>query len=317
MGNVLAATSPPTGLSNNGKTPSGVRIRGNPGTMEDLHKKCKDIFPNAFEGARIVVNKPLSSHFQITHSLVMSTMQPSGYRFGANFVGANIVGPGEAYPVLVGDITPCGNVNANIIHQLNDRTNVKIQAQFEDNRAVGSITTNFKSTDSTTSVTFVNPNIVTASGLGVIQYLQSVTPNVDLGAELVYQRAQGIPFGGMAVLALSGRLKAADESYILSGTLSTSRINACYYHKGMENLAFGVEVETDFREGSSTGTFGYHYELPKANLSFKGSVDSNLVVSAVLEKKLQPLPFTFILSGLVNHGGKKSDYRFGCGLMVG
>jgi mitochondrial import receptor subunit TOM40 len=36
-----------------------------------------------------MVNKGLSSHFQITHSLAMSTTNPaqSGYKFGATYVG--------------------------------------------------------------------------------------------------------------------------------------------------------------------------------------------------------------------------------------
>jgi len=56
-------------------------------------------------------------------------MMPSGYRFGATYVGTNLVGPGEAYPVMLGEIDPDGNVNANILHQLNDRTKTKVAAQ--------------------------------------------------------------------------------------------------------------------------------------------------------------------------------------------
>lgn len=241
---------------------------------------------------------------------------PSGYKFGATYVGTNQTGPGEAYPVLLGDITPSGNVNANVIHQINDRVKFKMSAQFEDSRSMGQFSTDFKGEDYTTSLTLVNPNIVNKSGISVLQYLQSVTPRLDLGGEMVYQQGPGVPAGKMAMLSLSGRYKSPDETYTISGTCSSSRANVCYFHRGMENLSFGVEVETDFREGSSTGTFGYQYDLPKGNLSFKGSVDSNWTVGGVLEKKLLPLPFTFLLSAHVQHG-KKPDYRFGCGLMVG
>lgn len=48
---------------------------------------------------------------------------------------------------------------------------------------------------------------------------------------------------------------------------------------------------------------------------FAGSVDSNWTVAAVLEKKLQPLPFTLALSGVLNHA--KPDFKLGCGLMIG
>jgi mitochondrial import receptor subunit TOM40 len=38
-----------------------------------------------FEGAKVMINKGLSSHFQVSHTLTMSSMQPSGYRFGEQF----------------------------------------------------------------------------------------------------------------------------------------------------------------------------------------------------------------------------------------
>ena len=88
-----------------------------------------EIFPVPFEGSKVIVNKGLSNHFQISHTLTMSSLMPSGYRFGATYVGTNLVGPGEAYPVLLGDIDPDGNVNGNIIHQFNDCTKAKIAAQ--------------------------------------------------------------------------------------------------------------------------------------------------------------------------------------------
>lgn len=44
-------------------------------------------------------------------------------------------------------------------------------------------------------------------------------------------------------------------------------------------------------------------------------VDSNWSVGAVLEKKLLPLPFTFVLSGLMNHS--KNQTKIGTGLYLG
>lgn len=246
----------------------------------------------------------------------MSSVMPSGYRFGATYVGTNQVGPGEAYPVLLADIDPSGNLNANILHQLNERTKVKMSAQFDDSRVMGQTVTEYRGDDYTASCTLVNANPVTMSGIGVLQYLQSITPTIDTGAELVYQTGPQVPNGRMAALSLSARYKSPANDYVLSGTLSSIRANACYFHKAQENLSFGVEVETDFREGSSVGTFGYQYELPKDGFQFKGSVDTNWTVGAVLEKKLAPMPFTFLLSGHIVHG-RKPDYKFGCGLMIG
>lgn len=51
------------------------------------------------------------------------------YRFGATYVGTKQTCPNEAYPVLIGDIDPSGNMNANILHQLTDRIKLKLGCQ--------------------------------------------------------------------------------------------------------------------------------------------------------------------------------------------
>ncbi len=55
--------------------------------------------------------------------------------------------------------------------------------------------------------------------------------------------------------------------------------------------------------------------VPQADLVFRGMFDSIYNVGSVLEKKLQPLPFTFMLSAFLGHSNPA--YRFGFGLMVG
>lgn len=51
------------------------------------------------------------------------------------------------------------------------------------------------------------------------------------------------------------------------------------------------------------------------DISFAGSLDSNWTVSAVLEKKLNPMPFTLALGAMLNH--KKNDFRLGLGFIIG
>ena len=75
MGNVQAAES-------GGVPAAAPEPDRNPGTMEDLHKKCKDVFPMYFEGCKFLVNKGLSNNFQVSHTLTMSNTVPSGYRQG-------------------------------------------------------------------------------------------------------------------------------------------------------------------------------------------------------------------------------------------
>ena len=71
-----------------------------------------DVFPSPFEGAKLLVNKGLSNHFQISHTLTMSTLQPSGYKFGCTYVGTKQYSPSEVSRLfgnapLVGYISFC------------------------------------------------------------------------------------------------------------------------------------------------------------------------------------------------------------------
>ncbi|GAB6028102.1 hypothetical protein CHUAL_002322 [Chamberlinius hualienensis] len=342
MGNVLAASGPPPNASlltpspfptpAPSSTPLGTSTVGgdlstetkaesgdhfsetNPGTLEDLHKKCKDVYPANFEGAKFMVNKGLSNHFQISHAINLSSSTPSGYKFGATYVGTKVLGPAEAYPVLLGDIDPSGNINANIIHQFSPSTRSKFVAQIQNSKFMAAqISSDYRFKDATASVTLGNPDIVNGSGIMVAQYLQNITEKVALGAEYVYQCGPQVPGGHVALVSLAGRYLG--NNCVTSAIVGEAGVHVCYYHKASEQLQLGIEVDTNFRMKESVGSIGYQIDLPKANLVFRGMIDSNLNVGAVLEKKLLPLPFTFTLSGLINHA--KSQSRFGIGLFIG
>ncbi|GLG95373.1 hypothetical protein R5R35_013733 [Gryllus longicercus] len=286
----------------------------NPGTMEDLHKKCKDVFPVIFEGAKLMVNKGLSNHFQVSHTVNMSSVAPSGYRFGATYVGTKQYSPNEAFPVLLGDIDPSGNLNANIIHQFGPCVRTKFATQINNNKfTAAQLTTDYRGSDFTASLTFGNIDIISESGVIVAHYLQSVSKSIALGAELAYQYGPNVPGGEIAVLSAAARYSG--ENSVFSGTLGGAGLHLCYYQKASEQLQLGVELETNFRMQESIASIGYQVDLPKADLLFRGMVDSNWTVGAVLEKKLQPLPFSFALSGTMNHS--KNQFRLGCGLIIG
>ncbi|XP_071450623.1 mitochondrial import receptor subunit TOM40 homolog 1 [Hetaerina americana] len=331
MGNVLATSQPPSGgnvynfppppplvcpdpqTGGKGESAKESNIE-NPGTMEDLNKKCKDVFPVNFEGAKLMVNKGLSNHFQITHTLNMSSITPSGYRFGATYVGTKQFSPTEAFPVLLGDIDPSGNLNANIIHQFSNSLRAKFATQIQNSKIqAAQISADYKGKDYTASLTLGNPDIINESGVAVAHYLQSVTERVALGAELAYQYGPNVPGKEIALLSAAARYTGTDM--VLSGTIGGTGLHVCYYQRASEQLQLGVELETNIRLQESVASIAYQLELPRANLSFRGVVDSNWTVGAVLEKKLHPLPFTFAVSGMMNH--PKSQFRLGCGLIIG
>lgn len=111
-------------------------------------------------------------------------------------------------------------------------------------------------------------------------------------------------------------------------------MHLCYYQKASKQLQVGVELESNFRLQESVASIGYQVDLPRNDLVFRGKVffkqlrilpkfffsipghvDSNWSIGAVLEKRLNPMPFTIALSGLMNHS--KNQFRVGVGLMIG
>lgn len=270
--------------------------------------------PANFEGAKLMINKGLSNHFQVSHTINLNSSNTSGYRFGATYVGTKQMSPSEAFPVILGDIDPAGNLNANVIHQLTPNVRCKFASQIQNQKVTAAqLTTDYKGQDFTASLTVGNPNIINNSGVMVAHYLQAVTNNLALGGELAYQYGPQVPGGQIAIMSAAARY--ATEVGTWSGTIGLAGLHLCYYQKASDQLSLGVEVETNLRMQEATATMGYQIDLPKSELVFRGMVDTNWTVAAVLEKKLQPLPFTFALSGILNH--TKNQFRLGCGLIIG
>lgn len=237
-----------------------------------------------------------------------------GYRFGATYVG-DTKGPipGEAFPVLLGDIDPSGNTSATVLHHFGDNWRVKLQSQIQVGRltrfstlfliqqsklAAAHLSVERRGRYSTLGVTIANPNLVAKSGVIVGQYLRRITENLDLGVEMVYQRDRVIPGSFLSVVScftlslgnqvsvLSYAVRYLRPNWIASATFGSSGLHACYFHKQAPNLQFGVEFESNLRQGETSTTFAYQVEVPEADMIFRASVDTNWTIGAVMEKKL-------------------------------
>ncbi|KRZ51664.1 Mitochondrial import receptor subunit TOM40 -like protein [Trichinella nativa] len=285
----------------------------NPGPIEEVHKKCKDIFPVIFDGAKLHLQKSLSNHFSVGHSWNMSPVN-NGYHFCATYVGKKQMGPQEAYPVLLGDSDASGNVTARLMHHLTDRLRLTLASQLMNGRLLfGQCTAEWRGKVSTSAFTLANTDLVNDSGVMAASYFRRVHPRVDVGVELLYQYGKNVPGGQNTLLNYAARYSG--NQFTLGSTFGSNAFHLSCHVKKRENLQFGVEWETNFRTRESTASLGYQIDLPKANVVFRGIVDSNFNVGAILEKKLTPLPFTLALSGFTNFA--KDVSRFGIGLIIG
>ncbi|XP_062367418.1 mitochondrial import receptor subunit TOM40B isoform X3 [Cinclus cinclus] len=226
-----------------GRAPRRAEPRGNPGSFDELHRLCKEVFPPQMEGVKLIVTKTLSSHFQ-THQAKFVTWQFDG---------------------------------------------------------------EYRGDDCTATLTLGNPDLLGGSVIVVAHFLQSVTARLVLGGELVYHRRPGEEG---AILTLAGKYSA--PNWVTTLNVGYGGAHASYYHRANEQVQVGVELEANTRLQETNFAFGYQLNLPRANVVFRGLLDSNWSVGGVLEKKLPPLPVTLALGAFLNHWRN----RFHCGFSV-
>uniref|UniRef100_A0A4X1VRS9 Translocase of outer mitochondrial membrane 40 like n=1 Tax=Sus scrofa TaxID=9823 RepID=A0A4X1VRS9_PIG len=246
----------------------------NPGSFDELHRLCKDVFPAQMEGVKLVVNKVLSSHFQVAHTVHMSALGLPGYHLHAAYAGDWQLSPTETQ-----------------------------QAKFLTWQFDGE----YRGDDYTATLTLGNPDLIGESVIMVAHFLQSLTHRLVLGGELVYHRRPGEEG---AILTLAGKYSAGH--WVATLNVGSGGAHASYYHRANEQVQVGVEFEANTRLQDTTFSFGYHLTLPQANMVFRGLVDSNWCVGAVLEKKMPPLPVTLALGAFLNHWRN----RFHCGFSI-
>ncbi|XP_077048062.1 mitochondrial import receptor subunit TOM40B isoform X2 [Agelaius phoeniceus] len=116
------------------------------------------------EGVKLIVTKTLSSHFQVTHTVHMSTLGPSGYRFNATFVGDRQLGPTEVFPMLLGDMDSSGSLNAQALHLLGDHLRAKAVFQTHQAKFVTwQFDGEYRGEDCTATLTLGNPDLLGGS----------------------------------------------------------------------------------------------------------------------------------------------------------
>ncbi|CAI9536267.1 unnamed protein product [Staurois parvus] len=256
----------------------------NPGSFDELHKSCKEVFPQQMVGVKVIINKYLSSHFQVSHHIHMSSMGQSGYHFNAKYMGDQLPGSNETFPLLTGDLDNHGSLNAQAHCLLAEH--IRSKAVFQTRHAkflTWQIDVEYRGDDFTGTLTLGNPDLINDSMILVTHFLQSITPRLVLGGELVYHQRLGEEG---AILTMAGKYSA--DNWVSTLNIGYGGAHASYYHKANEQIQVGVEFEANTRLQETSFAFGYHLNLPKANLVFKGSVDSSWCVGAVLEKKTAP-----------------------------
>lgn len=308
----LTAEAPPphsSGSAGTGDTETSS-ANGNPGEFEDLGKKVKEqINPQVFEGCKVALGKGLSKFFQTTHTVTLgSSTQPANYQYGVTYVGSKKLSENDYRPIMLGEISTSGSFSALFMHQLAKVWKLKLNAQAQESKWVayqGSL--DYQGSDFTASLTLANPNLLDGSVVGVLQYLQAVTPRLSLGTELMVQRGGGMEAG---MISVGGAYRCPD--WEASARMGLHSWHLTYLHK-LKDLDFIAECEGSLMQGNTVAAIGYKMDL--GAMTVRGRINSLGVIAATIEKRLDPIPGAFVVSGRLNHWTDES--KFGIGLLIG
>nr|XP_008532092.1 PREDICTED: mitochondrial import receptor subunit TOM40B isoform X1 [Equus przewalskii] len=249
-----------------------------------------------------------TGYAKVAHTVHMSALGLPGYHLHAAYAGDWQLSPTEVFPTVVGDMDSSGSLNAQVLLLLAERLRAKAVFQTQQAKFLTwQFDGEYRGDDYTATLTLGNPDLIGESVIMVAHFLQSLTHRLVLGGELVYHRRPGEEG---AILTLAGKYSAVH--WVATLNVGSGGAHASYYHRANEQVQVGVEFEANTRLQDTTFSFGYHLTLPQANMVFRGLVDSNWCVGAVLEKKMPPLPVTLALGAFLNHWRN----RFHCGFSI-
>lgn len=157
----------------------------------------------------------------------------------------------------------------------------------------------YQGIDYSANVKAMNPLLTDLTGIYIGNYLQSVTKNLALGIETVFQRSapemEETSSSYLIRYAGTNRNWVATAHFQMIGVLQ-----ATYWQK----LSEKVEVAADLQmlaaptRRDAVATLGTKYDLRMA--SFRAQLDSTGKVSAHLEHRIAP-SLSFLLSGEIDH----------------
>lgn len=279
-------------------------------TMESLMQDIKIQAPTTINGGKVVMNSPLSQFFQAIHTLHV-TPNKGTYSYGITYVGTNKFNDLEYYPVLLGEIDTTASLKAIAIHK--PMTNLRVRADIQTKGSefhVVQTAAEYFGKDYSAVATVANPSFSPISGIISLQYLQRVTDRLSLGADFNFQK-----MFQMSGATVGGFLQYKTPLWQCLAKIGVGNWLLAYHRKISENFNLVAELEKTPMDESSLSTLCFNCTIPKTDFKISSSVNSQWVVSSVVEKRLSPLPASLSLSSSLNFANNKS--KFGIGFTLG
>ncbi|CAH2236365.1 mitochondrial import receptor subunit TOM40 homolog 2-like [Pararge aegeria] len=269
----------------------------NPGLLRHIHNAARYRLPQCFEGACVSVKQRTHNNWVLGHSMSFSSVTPGGYKVLLSYVDKT---KAIGLPYFVMEAAPGGQMSCEIRVGPSKGTRATIVAQMAD-RELYSFESIFDAyfNNFTTSVIGVNKEFI------ALHYLQAITDQISLGAEVV-ARGQASELS-----SASGAARWVGEDHSVSATLGNRGLDLCYARAIKPFLTVSAMLEVGFAIRRAVATMAYEWHTDAWTV--RGSVDSDGLVGATLQRALggQNTQLACAISALLNHPNDKFRLGFG------
>ncbi|XP_034835963.1 mitochondrial import receptor subunit TOM40 homolog [Maniola hyperantus] len=274
--------------------PSGAT---NPGLLRHIHNAARFRLPQCFEGACVSVKQSAHNNWVLGHSMSFSSVTPGGYKVLLSYVDKS---KPISVPYFVMEAAPGGQMSCEIRVGPTQGTRATVVAQVADGELY-----------SFESIFDAYINNFTASVIGVnrefiaLHYLQAITDQISLGAEVVARGAASELSSASAAARWSG------EDHSVSATLGNRGLDLCYARAVKPFLTMAAMLEVGFAIRRAVATMAYEWHTDAWTV--RGSVDSDGLVGATLQRALggKNAQLACAISALLNHPNDKFRLGFG------
>ena len=159
----------------------------------------------------------------------------------------------------------------------------------------------YQGSDCSLNLKAINPSPVDSSGIYIGSYMQSVTKNLALGTETLYQAGSAMPGVPSTTTSYLMKYTGSQKDWIASAQLQPAGVlTAGYWQKLNEKVEAAAELQMVVAPGKrdAVATLGAKYDLRMS--TFRAQLDSTGKVSALLEQRFAPT-FAFIVAGEIDH----------------
>ncbi|KAJ3023517.1 translocase of outer mitochondrial membrane [Thoreauomyces humboldtii] len=356
-----------------------------PGSWEGLHREMKSVQPTNFmvEGAKFDLTSVLSQNFTVMHSFSWGSAQyPPSYHFGTMYASGKMMMHGQiddqgglqarahynwAVPPAPAAATepfdPTKPVDEqNVMPEVPRQASTsKVTGHFSPaaGQNMVQLEHDHLGSDYSINVKAINPNPFdktpswgrpgTSSTTGVYQlaYLQSLTPTISVGSELVYQRMA--PESEETALSYAFRYapestspvpppstlpmgmpspfppvdpKAASQVFTSIYSPATGLLHSSYWRRVSQRLEVCAELQLlmtaagKMGPGRREGLASVGFKLDTINSTIRAMVDTTGRLSAILEERIVG-GIAFQLSGELDYAkGGGGQGRVGIGFVM-